>query len=179
MMTRQKRSVGRTSHRALARFTVLWLLAGTAAAVALVVILDRTGVSLPPLRESRLGIAAREGGCLVRSAVPAVDSTGAVPARPGSYADPPADASLVEARRRGIIVIRHRADLPEDRVAQLEILRRRMPVQTIVVSDPSAPDLLRVEAWRRVLVCTDVTGTTLDAIRLFEARNLGRAPLMG
>jgi hypothetical protein len=152
----------RTSARALLRFTALWLLAGAAIAVALIFALGATGgnARLPPLRLAVLERALDKSGCRVspREAAPLL-------------------AGAQDALRRGKVVIRYAPALPVERVEQLELVRRRVPMATVLVQGSAmGATLVIVYAWHHELRCTEFTDASLDAIRLFRARYIGRGP---
>jgi hypothetical protein len=93
------------------------------------------------------------------------------------YDDPPDGADLVAALRRGVIVIQHRADLPDDVVDELRALQKAIPEGTIVTPEPVRTRFaVAVVAWRRVLGCRTYARGAVDAIRLFRGRFIGSGP---
>ena len=149
-----------TSTRALIRFTALWVIAGAVVATGLILVLDAADgpPPLPPLREADLGAAVREAGCTLTA---------------------PLAGNLTSAQeadlRRGVVLIRHRPDLAEDSIEQLELVRRRVPAATKVTAGGTTA-AVAATAWRRELSCGRFDSSTLDALRLFRARYIGRGP---
>lgn len=170
---------------ALLLYAVGWLLAGfVVAAIVVLVVRDGEGgeVSLPPVRQTRLGEAARAAGCEVRhgsdtdALTPAVTGPPATAARPDVYERAPRGPQLVGALRRGIIVIHHRPSLADARVEQLRRLQQAVPEGTIVTPNARMPYMVAATAWNRLLGCDSFEDVTLDAIRLFRGRFIGSGP---
>ena len=169
----------------IARFAVAWAVVGLVVAVALIAALrgvrDRT---LPPLRQTQLSVAAHRAGCHLMRATdrrpgnpPAAGAALGAPARPAVYDRAPAADALLSAVRHGVIVVHYRPPLDVDLTDELRALQALVPKGTIVT--PNATHMAyRVAAvgWHRLLGCSRLTAATIDAIRLFRARNLGRGP---
>lgn len=173
--------VPKFTFRALVVYGAAW--AATTAAVAFAVISAIDGdesVTLPPVRAIEMTAAARVAGCVIRSgdgldaSVPVSGGSGGTPARPGFYEDPPATDALLEALRRGVIVIHYRRDLPGARVDELRVAQRAVPAGTIVTPNDEMQYAVAATAWRRLLGCSRMTDRTLDALRLFRGRYVGK-----
>jgi hypothetical protein len=174
----------------LIRYALGWLGLGTLTAVVLIAALGGGDhgaddvVSLPPVRETELGRAARDAGCEFRRAAggerlnPPVDGApGGASARPGIYDESPRLASLTSAARRGIVVIQYRPGLAEDDVDALATIQRALPAGTIVTPNATAmPYELAVTGYRRLLACAHYSDDAVEATRLFQGRYLGRGP---
>jgi hypothetical protein len=171
----------------LLRYIGAWVVAG-GVVVAIVVAADLGGsddvVELPPVRETNLAQAARRAGCELRRArrdeqlnPPVVGSLPVRPAAPGTYDRSPDVETLVAALREGVIVVHYRPGLDGGRVEQLRVLQRAVPEGTIVTPNATGmPFELAVTSWRRLLACPRFTDETIDALRLFRGRYLGRGP---
>jgi len=190
------RGDGRTRGGALLRYAAAWLLAGTLAAAGLVLLLGgpeddarRAGGDRPrpgglgPVAVIELRQAARAAGCGLRAlrpdareALPAVGPRPRRAAAPGRYGRPAARDALVGAVRRGITVVLHRPDLPRARLDELTALQRGVPTGTVVAPEPRIGVEVAVAAWRRTLTCPRFDARALTAVRLFQARFLGRGP---
>jgi len=179
------RPTNRTSSWPLARFAIGWLVAGLVVAAAMIGALrgirDRT---LPPLQRTELSVAARAAGCRVERTdderpgnPPSSGIAVAAPAQPGVYAHSPSGGRLLAAVRKGVIVIHYRQPLSDDDLEELRTLQEVVPVGTIVTPNATRmqPGIAAV-GWRRLLSCRRLSDATVDAIRLFRARNLGRGP---
>jgi hypothetical protein len=171
----------------LLRYVLAWACAGAVVVAAVLVLVGRgddDAVTLPPVREIQLTAAARTAGCELRTGdrsnvlgLPVPGVPGRRPARAGVYDDPPDGADLVAALRRGVIVIQHRADLPDDVVDELRALQKAIPEGTIVTPEPVRTRFaVAVVAWRRVLGCRTYARGAVDAIRLFRGRFIGSGP---
>jgi hypothetical protein len=167
------------------RYVAAWVLAGTAIVAAIVVITgggEDDSVSLPPVRQPDLTDGVRSGGCELRLArrdeqlnPPVVGSLSVPPAAPGIYDRSPDVESLVAALRQGLVVVQYRPGLDRERVDELRTLQRAVPTGTIVTPNATGmPFELAVTAWRRLLGCPRFSEETIDAIRLFRGRYLGR-----
>lgn len=170
---------------ALLLYALGWLLAGLlVVAIAVLIVRDGEGdeISLPPVRETRLSDAARAAGCQLRQSFdpdalrPAVTGPQAPAARPDVYTRAPRSSRLTGALRRGIVVIHYRPSLAGARVDQLERLQQAVPEGTIVAPNAEMPYAVAATAWTRLLGCSRFEDATLDAIRLFRGRFIGRGP---
>jgi hypothetical protein len=122
---------------ALLRYVLSWAIGGALVVAAVLVLAGRgndDAVTLPPVRQIQLTAAARTAGCELRTGdrsnvlgLPVPGVPGRRPARAGVYDDPPDGADLVAALRRGVIVIQHRADLPDDVIDELRALQKAIP----------------------------------------------------
>jgi len=139
-------------------------------------------VTLPPVRETELGQAARDAGCELRAGAvqrvgdPPVVGPRARAAAPGFYEEAMSRPALVGAMRRGQVVVYYSRELPEGQRDLLKSVQRAVPEGTVVVPDDRMRFALAVTAWRRLLGCPRVGPGTLDAIRLFRGRFLGSGP---
>lgn len=154
----------------------------TTVGVALVVVSLVDGeesVPLPPVTAVGLTAAASDAGCVLRTgdavaaAVPVSGGT-SQPASPGFYEDRPRAGALVGALSRGAIVIHYRPDLPGEFISDLRLVQRVMPAGTIVVANADMQFAVAATAWQRLLGCYRLTDGTLDALRLFRGRYIGR-----
>jgi hypothetical protein len=185
-VVRTPRTSRRTSHRALTRYVTGWLAAGAIVGGALLVAVDSGNeeheVSLPPVRQTELRVAAASAGCLLRVGPsrgrdePPVDGEPARPAAARYYDSAPPAAELVGAMRRGVVVISYRPDVAEKHRDRLRTLQRAVPEGTIVAPNAGMRFAIAVTAWRRLLGCPRVGAGTLDALRLFRGRFVGSGP---
>ena len=174
----------RTGRRALLRYAAGWVLAGALiVGLALATIGDGgdEDITLPPVLEVELATAARNAGCQLAPAgrgAPGLVVSGprSAPAAPATYREPPPVPALVGALRRGNIVVHHDPELPGDEIERLDTLRRAVPRGTIVTANPAMPYTIAVTAWRRLLGCPRTGARTIDAVRLFRGRFIGRGP---
>ena len=167
----------------LLRYVAAWVVAG-GLVVAVVVAADLGDdvVELPPVRETNLAQAVRRAGCELRQArgrdrlnPPVVGSLAVRPAAAGTYDRSPDVETLVAALRDGLIVVHYRPGLDGGRVDQLRVLQRAVPAGTIVTPNATGiPFELAVTSWRRLLACPRFTAETVDALRLFRGRFVGR-----
>jgi hypothetical protein len=140
--------------------------------------------AVPPVEETRLSTAATRAGCVLRRVEfgerlnPSVSGpTAASPAPPGLYDDAPDALELVAALRRGIIVIQFRPTLDEARIAELRGIQAAFPTGTIVTpNDTAMPYEVAAAGYGRLLGCSRVTDTALDAVQLFRGRFVGMGP---
>ena len=169
-----------------AGYVVAWL-AGAAlvAAITIVLLDDGEGedVSLPPIRETQLVVAARRAGCELRRARPrdqtdpVVDGPAASQAaRAGFYDDAPDTSTLVAALRRGVVVIHFRPGLDGERVDELREVQEAAPNGTIVTPNSTMGFEVAATAYRRLLGCPRVTDGSIEAALLFRGRFLGSGP---
>jgi hypothetical protein len=177
--------VRRERYRALARYAAGWLVAGIATAVLLIAGLRGCSrEALPPLKQANLDHAVRDAGCrLIRADArhpgnpPAYGRRLGAAARPGFYDRPPELAGLMAAVRRGVVVVHFRAPLDDTEREDLHLYRDIVPQGTIVTANPTRmPYRVAAVAWRSVLGCPRMSAATLEALRLFRARNLGQGP---
>ena len=182
-----KRTPASSGRLGLLWYVLGWACAGAVVVAAVLVLVGRgddDAVTLPPVRQIQLTAAARTAGCELRTGdrsnvlgLPVPGAPGRPPARAGVYDDPPDAADLVAALRRGVIVIQHRADLPDDVVDELRALQKAIPEGTIVTPEPVRTRFaVSVVAWRRVLGCRTYATGAVDAIRLFRGRFIGSGP---
>jgi len=163
-----------TSRRALTLYVVGWLAAGTLVGGALLVAVGGgdgdPDVSLPPVRQTELSVAAASAGCLLRAGSsrrrdePPVDGGRAPAAAAGYYESAPPAARLVGAMRRGVVVISYRPEVAEEHRERLRALQRAAPAGTIVVPYPGMRFAIAVTAWHRLLGCRRIGAGTLDAL---------------
>ena len=177
-----------TSRRALTLYVVGWLAAGAVVAAGLLLAVGsgderNADVSLPPVRQTELRVAAASAGCVLRAGPsrrrdePPVEGGPAPPAAAGYYESaPPAAARLVGAMRRGVVVISYRPDVAQEHRDRLRALQRAVPEGTIVAPDAGMRFAIAVTAWRRLLGCRRIGAGTLDALRLFRGRFVGSGP---
>jgi hypothetical protein len=174
------------SRLATLAYTATWLVAASAIVGALLVVLgtdEPNEVSLPPVQETELAQAARRAGCELRRArageqlnPPVVGGTGETSAPAGFYEEPLDPASLLAAQRSGVIVVQFR-DLESDDVDLLHDFQQALPDGTIVVpNDTDMPFAVAVTAYRRLLGCTELNQSSVDAIQLFRGRFVGSGP---
>jgi len=172
--------------RGLARYALAWIVGAGVLATVLVVLLGGRSedVSLPPVRETELGEAARHAGCeLVRAREgrglnpPVLGVPRVRPAAPGLYEEAPPAAALVAALRRGVVVVHFRAGLPDELVDRLRELQESVPEGTIVTPNATGMSYeLAVTAYGRLLGCRRWVPAVLDAVRLFRGRFIGQGP---
>ena len=174
------------SRLAALAYAAAWLAAATVIVGVLLVLLD-TGepdeVSLPPVHETELTLAARRAGCELHHAQPGehlnppvVGGIGALPARPGFYEESPSASSLLAALRDGVVVI-HFRNLDGSDVDLLRTFQEALPDGTIVApNDSGMPFVVAVTAYRRLLGCRDLSESSVDAIQLFRGRFVGSGP---
>lgn len=172
--------------RGLARYVATWVVAGVlvVAAVAVLGPEDRSDpAGLPPVRETELTRAVRAAGCEIRTdrgpdaLNPPVDGPRGAAAEPGVYDPPPAPDEIVGALRRGLIVIHYRRGIDEQLVHTLEAVQGAVPEGTIVAPNATRmPYEVAATSWRRLLGCARFSERSLDAVRLFRGRFIGRGP---
>lgn len=177
---------GDGSRLATLAYAAAWLVA---AAVLLGVLLAVTAddqpdaVSVPPVHETELDLAARKAGCELRRVrdgdhlnPPVVGGVGATPARPGIYDTSPGAAELLAALRGGVVVIQFRG-LDGDDVDLLQSVQEAVPDGTIVApNDTAMPFAVAVTSYRRLLGCPQLSDASIDAIQLFRGRFVGSGP---
>lgn len=173
-------SAPKSTFRAVVVYAAVWAALTAVVAFAVTSAVDGDeSVTLPPVRAIDMTAAARIAGCEIRrgdrvdASVPVSGPLDGAPARPGFYDDSPPPDALVEALRRGVIVIHYRRDLPAKRVDELRVVQRAVPSGTIVTPNDGMRHAVAVAAWRRLLSCTRMTDETLDALRLFRGRYIG------
>jgi len=174
------------SRLAALAYAAAWLVAATVIVGVLLALLD-TGepdeVSLPPVQETELTLAARHAGCELHHArpgerlnPPVVGGIGALPARAGFYEESPSASSLLAALREGVVVIQFR-NLDGSDVDLLRTFQEAVPDGTIVAPNESGmPFAVAVTAYRRLLGCRDLNEPSVDAIQLFRGRFIGSGP---
>lgn len=181
------RTPASSSRFGLLRYVLAWACGGVIVIAAVLILVGRgddDAVTLPPVRQIELATAARTAGCELRTGdgsdvlgLPVSGAPGRRPTPAGVYDDPPNGADLVAALRRGVIVIQHRADLPEDAIDELRALQKAIPDGTIVTPEPVRTRFaVAVVAWRRLLGCRSYVPGAVDAIRLFRGRYIGSGP---
>lgn len=180
---------GRNGSRlAILVYAAAWLVAAAVLVGVLLAVLD-TGepeeVSLPPVHETQLTLAARRAGCELRRArpgehlnPPVLGGAGALPARPGFYEEPPSVSALLAALREGMVVIQFR-ELDDSDVDLLRSFQDSVPDGTIVAPNATGmPFAVAVTAYRRLLGCHELSDSSVDAIQLFRGRFVGSGPGM-
>lgn len=177
----------RTARRALTLYVAGWLAAGAIVAAGLLLAVGsgddgNADVSLPPVRQTELGVAAASAGCVLRAGPsrrrdePPVDGGPAPPAAARYYESAPPTARLVGAMRHGVVVISYRPDVAQEHRDRLRALQRAVPEGTIVAPNAGMRFAIAVTAWRRLLGCRRIGAGTLDALRLFRGRFVGGGP---
>ena len=177
---------GRGSRLAVLAYVAAWLVAAAVLAGVLLAVLDGgepDEVSLPPVYETELAVAARDAGCELRLAragerfnPPVVGGVGARPARPGFYEESPGVRALTAALRDGVVVI-HIRDLDATGLALLESVQNAVPDGTIVTpNDTGMPFAVAVTSYRRLLGCPSLSDSSVEAIQLFRGRFVGSGP---
>lgn len=172
--------------RALLPYLLVWVLGGAVVVAAVVTIGGggRERVELPPVQATQLSSAARTAGCDLRRDTgrghlnpPAAGPHRAVAAAPGVYdAAPPVDR-VIAAARRGIITIQYREGVTRSERDQLEALQRTVPSGTIIAPNATGmPYRVAAVGWRNMLGCRRLSPPTIDALRLFRGRFIGRGP---
>lgn len=158
----------------------VWAAISVAVAFAVVTLLDgEESVTLPPVREIELTDAARSASCAFErsgrpdATVPVAGLAGR-PAEPGFYEHAPPVRALVGALRRGLIVVHYHPDLPRSRISELRVVQQAVPAGTIVTPNSAMRFAVAVTAWQRLLACPRMTDATIDALRLFRGRYIGR-----
>jgi hypothetical protein len=178
----------RRSTTAVAGYAAAWVCLGAVAATLLILLLrgvDADG--LPPLRETSFLGAVHDGDCRILRPIgghtgnpPAAGVARVAPTRPGVYAQAPSSDGLVAALRRGVVELHYGAAVSSSRVAQLRAMQAVVPRTTIVTPNAThMPFLVAAVGWREILGCRRFTDATLDALRLFRGRNIGRGPDVG
>lgn len=170
----------RFGFRALLAYGAVWAALSAGVAFAVVAAVDgEESVTLPPVQAIELTAAARAAGCAYSAGdrldahVPVSGAWGR-PAAPGVYESPPGREALVGALHDGIIVVHYRPDLPEPDVKALQVIQRAVPAGTIVTPNAEMESAVVVTAWRRLLSCSQFTDRTIDALRLFRGRHVGK-----
>jgi hypothetical protein len=166
--------------RALLLYGAVWVAVTAAVAFVVISVVDgEESVTLPPVRAIELTSAAEAAGCVLRiddrldSSLP-LSGPSRRAAEPGFYDDPLPDAAVVGALRRGIIVIHYRRDLPADRVRKLRVVQQAVPAGTIVAPNDGMRFAVAATAWQHLVGCAQWTDGTIDALRLFRGRYIGR-----
>lgn len=175
-----------------AGYLLAWVLAGAAATAGILgglsLIAEKPGrFDLPPVLEPSLGAAVEHAGCeiapvrsgsLLRPATRAERSP-SVP-ESGVYPDPIGVSEVASALHAGFTVLRYRAPAPNDDVRALEAVQGTLPRATILTPlQRGGVDAVEVTGrWRR-LVCPELDGPALDAVRLFHGRYAGRGGVPG
>jgi hypothetical protein len=178
--------MGGGSRLAMLAYAAAWVTAATLIIGVALAALD-TGepaeVSLPPVLETELGQAVRDGGCELHRArpgeslnPPVIGGIGAMPARPGFYEESPGQPALLAALRDGVVVIQFR-DLDGAGVDLLQDVQHALPMGTIVApNDTRMPFMVAVATYRRLLGCHALDEASIDAIQLFRGRYVGSGP---
>lgn len=170
----------KVSLRAVVVYVAAWAAVTAALAIAVIVAVDGDeSVTLPPVKEIELTAAARAAGCELRRGErldPSVPVSGppGTPVEPGFYEDPPRKEAVAAALRRGVIVFYYRRDLPAGRLDDLRVVQQAVPAGTVVAPNDEMRYVVAATAWRRLLGCPRMTDGTLDALRLFRGRYIGR-----
>jgi hypothetical protein len=184
---RRAANAGRNGSRlATLAYAATWLVAAAVIVGVLLTVLDSgepDEVSLPPVHETELRTAAARAGCELERAhagerlnPPVLGGAASAPATPGFYEDPLDGESLLAAMREGVIVI-HFSELAPSDLDLLRDVQDAVPDGTIVVRNDSAmPFVVAVTAYRRLLGCRSLDGSSVDAIQLFRGRFIGSGP---
>lgn len=162
---------------ALLRYAAGWGLAGAVVAAALLLLFRSSAVpELRPLQQVELSAAARAAGCRLQpAALPDRDPARPVPA--GVYDAPVPEGGTVAALRRGLVVVTYRLELGKEDRQRLEVLQKVVPQGTVLAPDGAAAGAaMRVRAWRMELGCPRADDRTIEAVRLFRGRYIGRRP---
>jgi hypothetical protein len=175
----------RPTRRALVAYAAAWIVTGAVTAAVLILALRGCADDqLPPLKRADLADAARDGRCRLARVTdrrpgnpPAAGNPAGEPARAGVYDETLPDGPLVRAVRRGIIVVQYRPPIDDAHLDQLRLIHAAVPKATIVAPNGTRmPFALAALGWRRLLGCARVSAASLEAVRLFRARNVGRGP---
>jgi hypothetical protein len=180
---------GSRERRGLLRYALAWLVSAAAVATAIVILSGSTSSSsedaaLPPIGQIQLERAATVARCeLVRGdpttrSNPAAEGRASpVPPRPRVYTSPLRPDDVVAAGRRGIVVVQYRPTLDADVIDMIAALQSALPNGTVVAPNGTGMRYaVAVTAWRRMLGCKRVTGTAIEAVRLFRGRFIGSGP---
>jgi len=164
---------------AVVRYAAAWLVAGALGVILAVAIGGpaQDTVELPPIQQPDLETAVRTAGCQLRGdgSAGAGGTRGAPALAPGVYDAPAEPAQLTATRRRGLVVIVYRPTLPEPQIDRLRALYRAVPAGTVIAPLPRTTRYaVSALSARRVLGCRRFSAATIDAVRLFRGRYLGR-----
>jgi hypothetical protein len=176
----------RSSVSAIA-YVLGWVVAAAVVAVVALVVLDGSQpevVSVPPIHETELHVAARAAGCDLRHASrvealnpPVNGSASAEPTPPGFYDSPQQPLSLVAALRRGVVVIQFQDRLDGHDEDLLKSIQKAAPTGTIVApNDTGMRYAVAATAYRRLLGCRALDKRSIDALQLFRGRFVGAGP---
>ncbi len=160
------------------RYVAGWLTAGALVAFLALRLLHGgpSGTpSLPVVRAVALEDAVRAAHCrLMGPPRPARPAPTGVP-RPGVFTRPLPGGSVPAAAAAGLIVIEYRHDVDDTFVGQLQAVQRGLPAATFLAPAGGRPrDAVSTVAGRRRLGCPRWGPRTLDAVRLFRGRYVGR-----
>lgn len=181
-------SGGRRHGWATARYTLVWLLASAAVAVAVALVVS-TDSALPPEEPAELETAARDADCVLRRETgaeaestvdvmqpPTFGPPGAM-AAPGVYTRSPTPEQLVGALRRGVVVVQYRPQLARSQVAG--VLRQFAEGQDATIVTPDATGMryaVAVTAWSRLLGCAGIAPDVLRVASEFRDEYANTGP---
>lgn len=165
-------------------YVATWVAVGAAVAGTLVMLLadGEHEVSLPPVQQTELALAADRADCRLRRGPqqrwgrPPIEGPRGVAARPATYTEPVAEDAIIAAMRTGTVVIHYRPGLAEEDLEALEELREAVPRGTILTPNEEMPYAVAATAWRRLLGCRELDRSTIDALQLFRGRYVGQGP---
>jgi hypothetical protein len=175
----------RTNRPALIRYAAAWLVAGVAAALLVIAVLDyadddpaqrRAGDPIGKVTASGCVLEALRGRAADVSRPP-VTGPPARPVAEGIYRAPQPRERLVGALRRGVVVIQY-----ERRLSAAEVGRLRAAFTTPAPRRILAPDgtgmafKVAATAWGRLIGCSRVDAGVIQALRQFAQRYGGRGP---
>lgn len=159
---------------------------------------DREGTPPPPLKVSKLAVAAKKAGCVLKlklkdeghEHIPASSPTpkyGTNPPTSGSHVEPPfqqADGAysempkeidFVHTLEHGRMEIQYSPRLPEKDQLALKGLYDTMYGATLLFPNTKMPYRVAATTWTNLIGCSDYRGAiTLDAIRDFGKETWGR-----
>jgi hypothetical protein len=173
-----------TSRRALLRYAAVWVLAGLAAALVVLLLL-RGSADLTPRREADPIATVVASGCVLETprgraaelSRPPVAGPRARPLADGVYRTPRPRERIVGSLRRGVVVIQYERTLPATQVAAIERAFRAPAPRRVVVPDGSGMNFsVAATAWGHVLGCSKLDGRVIRALRTFAFRYGGRGP---
>ena len=169
-------------------YAAAWLVGGAAVSIVIIALLGGSEdgptnePAVAPIAPADLDSAALRAACEVRRhtdsrpAEPPSGGPSGFPPPPAVYRAPLDRSAVVAALRRGRVVLQYRPGLSPDALEQLEGLHKTVPAGTIVTPNPRMTAQVAITAWRRALLCPHFKPETLDAIRLFRGRFLGKRP---
>jgi hypothetical protein len=174
-----------TNRRALIRYVSGWLAAGVAVALLVVVVLRQADDE--PRRRPAADPLARvtASGCVLEDprgkpadvSRPPVAGPPSRPVADGVYTRPVSRRRLIGALRRGVVVIQYERRLPATDVARLRAAFSSPAPRRIVAPDATGmPFKVAGTAWGRVIGCSKLDPSVLQALQRFAERYAGRGP---